>query len=184
MACVKKEKIFEFINNELPVGETQQIKQHIETCEKCRGTLEQIQAQINCIKTKLNVLNPEIIPQKAYISPNNFEAVEINYVHRHIKSKILRPGFSVKLAVVVVVLISVFWLIPFNREKTLDEIKVQNIVYAVDDYLDIDPKQFWNEKALLITIIDEQRNTVEVIASSIAQEELKSDVIDLKLLTK
>lgn len=179
MKCLKRVTLLDFLNNELSKEESSNIKTHLETCEKCKTKLNELDSEISVLKSNLKSLNPEFIPDIKFNLLKQKEQRKKS-IYKKISFPIFSPKFGFAMVGLVLLLISSIWVIILKEDDkfTIEEIQQMTLVeeYCNDD----DPKRDWNEKRILITIFDNKNNTAEIIKTSIEKSKIDREVFQLE----
>ena len=106
MSCINEEQIQQYLDDESGKEEKEAIRQHLETCLRCKGELEQQRLRILDVKQSLDLLVTEqpVIPE--------FRPPVKKYRHRKMITKYILP-LAVAASLLLIVLLRSF----FESEK-------------------------------------------------------------------
>jgi len=180
MKCLKRVTLLDFLNNELSKEESSNVKVHLESCEKCKIKLQELESEISVLKSSLKSLNPECIPALKFEQPKLIKKRKTKSISKNIFFPVVSPKFGLAIVALILLLIFTIWLSISKEDEnfTIEEIQQMTLVeeYCIDD----DPKRDWNEKRLLITIFDKKNNTAEIIKTSIEKSKIDREVFQLE----
>ena len=179
MRCLTRETLFNFIHRELSAEDQFMVESHLETCDKCNMILRKLTSEITMLKTNLDGLNPEKIPDINFEMP-----IAVNTQKNNLFSKsYFHPIFSPKFGMVIVILVILITYIILNtiieKETRLTDEDIQKWLIFSEQYIDDDPKKDWNERRLLVTILDAEKNTAVIIKTSIDKNHIDHEVLQL-----
>ena len=185
MKCFSKEMLFHYIHEELSKDEMATLSGHISECEKCRLNLELSQKRILHVSEALQNLDPTVIPKTVFIVADNnnnkdecdrsgfmktFSKLNpLKYMLAHPK---LATGFAMIIICLMVAVSNKHWM------RCGEEMVVPEWM-QYDLYFDSDAETDWNEKRLIITIIDESSQKAEIIQTSLHKENVTRHVVGI-----
>ena len=118
MRCLNDETITQYIDNGFQERKAKKIERHLSHCQTCRGKEKQIRVEIDLVNRKMEILDPEHIPDLVFIPPE--ETIPLTFM--------FKP--AAVTAAVILVLTSVFILFLLfsspgeNEDKQLDEFTI------------------------------------------------------------
>ncbi|MBN1970030.1 MAG: zf-HC2 domain-containing protein [Candidatus Delongbacteria bacterium] len=130
MECPKKEEMQKYYDNELSDIEMMEVSKHVENCTDCQKSLAELDTFVKFIKTEI----PAKMLVKNYKRNNN-----LYYMGR----------FATVAAMIVMLVISYNFII---------EKPSKDIFISYDESLDLDPNELFNNRTILFTISDKEKN--------------------------
>jgi hypothetical protein len=176
MKCLSREIIFDYINKELSEDNMEKIKDHLESCEKCRDIFHHVNNQIQQVKTGLDLLSPENIPEMPFCLPR-----ETKKTQRGIISSLFQQPLNISIeftwkkafvfALLILIFISIFTL---RKDREISEKDLQRLLMIDNIYYEEGHKVDWNGKKLVIIIFDEEKNTFELVRTDMHEGKTSS----------
>ena len=165
MKCLSRENIFDYINNELSEDNMKKIKNHLESCEKCHDIFHFVNNQIQQVKTDLDLISPDDIPEIPFYIPQETKETSKEIISGFFQQPL---KFSIELtwakmcvfSLLILISISLFLL---RKDSEISEKDLQRLLMIADSYYDEDPKVDLNGNKLTILIFDQEKKTFEVV---------------------
>jgi hypothetical protein len=176
MKCFGREIIFDYINKELSEDTTTIIKNHLESCAKCREIFHHVNNQIQRVKTGLDLLTPEDIPESSFCLPQEtrktLKGIISNIFQQPLKISIELTWIkAVVFAFLILIFISIFSL---RKNREISEKDLQRLLMIDNIYYEENPKVDWNGKKLVIIIFDEEKDTFELVRTDMHEGKTSS----------
>jgi hypothetical protein len=176
MKCLNREIIFDYINKELSEDNMEKAKGHLESCEKCQEVFHHVNIQIQRVKTGLDLLSPENMPELPIFSPQ-----ETKKTSKGIISGVFQQPLKISIefswlkvcvfALLILIFISIF---SFRKDREISENDLQRLLMIDNIYYEEDTKVDWNGKKLVIIIFDEEKDTFELVKTDMHEAETSS----------
>lgn len=152
MNCLNRPEIQEYIDNELSSKKGEEVKKHLQGCNKCSSLYQQ------ALKEKENlhnvfaiidrfpehILAPKVLSQKKKIRP----------------SKKLTP-LILKIVAGILIIIGFFTII--TRKPTSDHLNSEIDIAIMELINGTDPNKLWIEKQMVIVITDKNGKVIHSI---------------------
>jgi hypothetical protein len=176
MKCFSRQIIFDYINKELSEDTTTIIKNHLESCATCREIFHHVNNQIQRVKTGLDLLTPENIPESSFCLPQEIkkpsQGIISNIFHQPLKISIEFTWIKAAvLTFLILIFISIFSL---RKDREISEKDLQRLLMIDNIYYEEDPKVDWKGKKLVIIIFDEEKDTFELVRTDMHEGETSS----------
>ena len=165
MKCLKKNKIFDYLNEELNGEEKKNVIEHLEKCEKCRNKQMAVQDKIQLVKEKLDLLESMNIPEKSFVIPAEKSISEQSVFKKIRFSSPPILNWKSALAVSTVFLCLIFGFLLKHKTKPNYEEMFLHVVAMEQSFMS-DAKADYNENAFYISSFDEEKKQVEIIRTS------------------
>ena len=176
MKCLNREIIFDYINSELSEDNMKKIKNHLESCEQCHDIFHHVNFQIQRVRTGLDLLSPETIPEMTFCLPQKTKKASQGIISRVFQQRLkLSIEFTWVKAFVFTLLILIFISIfSFRKDREISEADLQRLLMVADMFYDEDPKVDWNGKELVIVIFDQEKKTLELVRTNMPEGKTSS----------
>ncbi len=182
MRCLSNKLIFDFINKELDSQKLKEISNHIKKCEKCQHQYRVMTNKIELINHKITLLQPKIIPQKFFVTPES-KLKEKDYKMKNILISIFDKCLEIRFRKSIVIsglsICLILYIFIFHHSHH-DYLELSKNAAAIERSFLSNPKQDINEKSFFISIFNENEKQIEIIKTSIDGNTISRNIIDLK----
>jgi anti-sigma factor RsiW len=174
MKCFERDVLFSYARQELEPRAKAEIEQHLRDCARCRKQLETLAGRIALVKEHVAALDPAIVP----LQPNLTGAGARQRVHLSMRpptvSPLHFPAASVwrAAAISVCAVVALITSIQYFRQVNLPGDSSPAGIAAPGEWLD-DPQRDWDEKRVIIQIVDPQARTVEMVRTSLIEKNIR-----------
>ena len=184
MRCVRRQRLFDYLNGELSRGERADVDSHLSSCEKCRKTLRELEERVRSVKQAVSKMDPWALPD---VSLPGFEMEEPASAAG--RSKVRAPmGPSWRLRTVpwaafsgaaLMMLAAILILWP-RKDVIENRAGFDFQSFHLESVFLTDAKEDWDEKRLYLTIYDEETGQMEIIKTSLNEDNITREVVPVR----
>ena len=184
MKCLSRETLFNYLNKELPESRREVAHEHILQCPTCRQNLSLMEQQVQQVIHDMDLLNPDTVSLRPFQIPGSDGKSDrrrfLNTFFRLPELCRFHPGLC-RLAVGGAILFIGF-IITFSMQTKFFCDRTNHAIHPFnyEAYIITDAKQDWNEKRLIITVLDENVDELQIIHSSIIEDHITREIVQLE----
>jgi anti-sigma factor RsiW len=174
MKCFERDVLFGYARQELEPGAKAEVEQHLRDCARCREQLESLAGRIALVKEHVAALDPAIIA----LQPNLTGAGVRQPVHFSMQPPTVSPlhfpaasawrAAAIAVCAVVALVTSIQYFHQVNLPGDFGRVAI-----AVPGEWTDDLQRDWDEKRVIIQIVDPQARTVEMVRTSLIEKNIR-----------
>ncbi len=178
MKCLSKNKIFDYLNEELKEDEKKYAIEHLKNCKKCRNKQMAVQSNIQLVSEKLELLEPTKIPKDPIVVQAEKTIKEKPIYHKTQFSISHFVTWKRALAFSMITIFLIFGFLLKNKSEPNYE-EIYNHVVSIELSFMADPKQDLNENSLYMSFFDGKKMQLEIVRTSDTGKAISREIIPL-----